>query len=164
MDALRAVSDFDSRKKATVKLKRVVLLAIAWLACILGFVGVVVPVLPTTPLLLLATFLFAKASPRCQAWIEGTKAYQTYVLPFKQAGGITVRVKVRMLVVSYILMGVSALVVRRPLVWTILGCVSLFLLWLVVLRIPTLGRDGSLTRPFGLPVRTRRPADPKADA
>lgn len=138
-----------------MKLKRAVMLAVAWIACILGFVGVVVPVLPTTPLLLLATFLFAKASPRCQAWIEGTKVYQSYVLPFKQAGGITVRAKVRILVVSYILMGVSAAVVRKPLVWVILGCVALFLLWLVVFRLPTLGKDGSLTRPFGLPVRSR---------
>lgn len=129
-------------------MKRICLLAVAWIACVLGFVGVVVPVLPTTPLLLLATFLFAKASPRCQAWIVGTRVYQRYVVPFKDAGGVTARAKVRILVVSYVVMGASAFFVRKPLVWVILGCVALFLLWLVALHIPTLGPDGVARRAF----------------
>ena len=118
-------------------MKRYILLACAWAAFALGCVGVVVPVLPTTPLLLLATFLFAKSSPRLHAWISSTKVYKTYVGAFKKAGGIPVGVKVRILFVSYLLMGVSAWAVQKPVVWVILGCVALFLLWLLAVRIPT---------------------------
>lgn len=147
-------------------MKRICLLALAWIACVLGFVGIVIPVLPTTPLLLLATFLFAKASPRCQAWIVRTRAYQAYVIPFKEAGGITVRAKVRILVVSYVIMGASAFFVRKPLVWAILGCVAAFLLWLVVFHLPTLGRDGvarkTLTGKVVTP-KSHRPADLNAE-
>lgn len=119
-------------------MKRVLLLAAAWITCALGFVGIFVPVLPTTPLLLLATFLFAKSSPRCQAWIESTKAYKAYVVPFKESGGIELKAKVRILVLSYAIMGISAALVRKPVVWVILGCVALFLLWLMMVRIPTI--------------------------
>ncbi len=142
-------------------MKRICLLAVAWIACVLGFVGIVIPVLPTTPLLLLATFLFAKASPRCQAWIENTRAYKKYVVPFKNAGGMTPRVKARMLIVSYVVLGASAFFVRKPLVWAILGAVALFLFWLVVVHLPTLGPDGIARKPFSGTVVTprRTPAD-----
>lgn len=119
------------------RLTRLLMLAGAWIACIMGCVGVFVPVLPTTPLLLLATFLFAKSSPRCHAWIVSTRVYRTYVAAFKEAGGIPIGTKVRILAVSFTLMGLSAWFVQKPLVWVILGCVSVFLLYLMLVRIPT---------------------------
>ena len=97
-----------------------------------------VPVLPTTPLLLLATFLFAKSSPRCHAWIISTRVDRTYVAACKEAGGMRLGTKVRILAVSFTLMGLSAWFVQNPLVWAILGCVSAFLLYLMFVRIPTI--------------------------
>ena len=90
------------------RIVRYLMLAGAWTACIIGCIGVFVPVLPTTPLLLLATFLFAKSSPRCHAWIISTRVYRTYVAAFKEAGGIPLGTKVRILAVSFTLMGLSA--------------------------------------------------------
>lgn len=127
---------------------RVVLLGVAWLACGLGIVGVFVPVLPTTPLLLLATFLFAKCSPRAHAWITNTKVYRTYVVPFKEAGGMPVGAKVRMLAISYAVLAVSALLVQKPLVWGILATVALFLLWLAVFHIPTVNAESVAKNAF----------------
>lgn len=119
------------------RIARILMLACAWIACILGCVGVFIPVLPTTPLLLLATFLFAKSSPRCHAWIVSTRVYKTYVEAFKQAGGIPVGTKARILAVSFAIMGVSAILVRKPVVWAVLAAVSAFLLYLMLVRIPT---------------------------
>lgn len=116
---------------------RILMLVVAWISCILGIVGVFVPVLPTTPLLLLATFLFAKSSPRCHAWIIQTKVYKNYVEAFKQAGGIPAATKVRILTISFVVMGASALLVQKPIVWIILGCVAAFLIYLMFVRIPT---------------------------
>lgn len=122
-------------------MKRILLFTLACLSCTLGIIGVVVPVLPTTPFLLLAAFLFAKSSPRCHKWLTGTKVYATYVVPFKQAGGLPARAKARILVISFSVMGTSALLVRRPVVWAILCCVALFLLYLMLVRIPTVKLD-----------------------
>lgn len=123
------------------RLTRLLMLAGAWTACILGCIGVFVPVLPTTPLLLLATFLFAKSSPHCHAWIVSTKVYKTYVEAFKQAGGIPLGTKVRILVVSFTVMGLSAWFVQKPLVWAVLAAVSVFLLYLMLVRIPTIASE-----------------------
>ena len=116
---------------------RYLMLAGAWTACIIGCIGVFVPVLPTTPLLLLATFLFAKSSPRRHAWIISTRVYRTYVAAFKEAGGIPLGTKVRILAVSFALLGASAYFVQKPVVWVVLGCVAVFLLYLMAVRIPT---------------------------
>ena len=120
---------------------RYIMLGFAWVCFAAGCIGVFVPVLPTTPLLLLATFLFARYSPRLHAWIRSTTIYQKYVAAFKKAGGIPVATKVRILAVSYAVMLISAIAVQMVHVWVILGCVALFLLWLMVFRIPTISQD-----------------------
>ncbi|MEG2458559.1 MAG: DUF454 family protein [Raoultibacter sp.] len=118
-------------------MKRILFQTLAWIAFAIGVVGVFVPVLPTTPLLLLATFLFAKSSPRCHAWLLSTKVYRRYVLPFKEAGGIPASTKVRILTLSFVVMGISAYLVQRWYIWLVLGLVSTWLVYLMCLRIPT---------------------------
>lgn len=120
-----------------------ILFVCAWIALGIGALGVFVPVLPTTPLVLLATFLFAKSSPRCHAWLCKTRIYRSYVLPFQQQGGIPFKRKLHILGVSFVVMGVSAALVQKPIVWVILGAVALFLLWLMCIRIPTVGEAPS---------------------
>ena len=120
------------------RLARSLQLAGAWASFAAGCIGIFVPVLPTTPFLLLAAFLFARSSPRTHAWLCSTTVYRRYVAAFKQAGGIPLSTKIRIVGVSYAMMGVSALVVQKPLVWAVLGCVAVFLLYLMAVRIPTI--------------------------
>lgn len=121
---------------------RVVLTAFGFVSFGLGLLGVFVPVLPTTPFMLLAAFLFAKSSPRMDAWIKSTRVWQAYGAPFKKNGGISKRKKMHILGVSYLVMGLSAVLVARPFVWAILAAVALFLAWLMLVRIPTVEEDG----------------------
>lgn len=77
-----------------------ILFCLAWLVLGLGAIGVAIPLLPTTPLVLLASALFAKSSPRFEAWLRTTRLYRSYVVPFRESGGMRARKKVSMFAVT----------------------------------------------------------------
>lgn len=49
---------------------------------IIAMIGVVLPVLPTTPILLLSAIFFARGSKRVDNWFRGTKIYQKHLADF----------------------------------------------------------------------------------
>ena len=59
-------------------------LTLAFLCLICGSVGIVIPGLPTTPLLLAASFFFAKGSDRFHRWFLGTQLYHKHLESFVQ--------------------------------------------------------------------------------
>lgn len=58
-----------------------------------GAVGVVVPGLPTTPLLLLAAACFARSSPRLYAWLLRNKTFGPLIEDYRAGRGVSARVK-----------------------------------------------------------------------
>lgn len=122
-------------------MKRIAFLAIAWLCAILGFIGVIVPVLPTTPFLLAATFFFARSSTRLHKALTNTRIYQVYVEPFKAAGGMTLAAKIRALVLCYAVMGISAFLVQKVWAWVILSLCALLMAYIILVRVPSVSTE-----------------------
>jgi len=58
---------------------RIIYLSIGFISLALAIVGVALPLLPTTPFLLLSIACFSKSSKRFEKWLYHTKLYQTYV-------------------------------------------------------------------------------------
>ncbi|UXX83807.1 YbaN family protein [Roseovarius pelagicus] len=65
-----------------------------WLSLALAALGIVLPVLPTTPLVLLAAFAFARGSPRLRAWLDGSKHFGPLIADWETTGAIPRRAKI----------------------------------------------------------------------
>lgn len=69
------------------------LVLLGTLFLVIGVVGIVVPLLPTTPFLLLAAALYVKGSPQCYAWLIHHPYFGTYIRNFRENRAIPLRVK-----------------------------------------------------------------------
>lgn len=77
---------------------RIIWLLAGFLAMGIGAVGVALPVLPTTPFLLLASFCLAKGSDRFHRWFTGTKLYKRHLESFVKNHSMTLKTKFSLLI------------------------------------------------------------------
>ncbi|MDO4216854.1 MAG: YbaN family protein [Bacteroidales bacterium] len=73
-------------------MKRYIYIILGLIAVVLGVLGVVVPGLPTTPFLLLASWLFVRSSPRLQQWLLASWLGR-YIRNYQRRGGMTISQK-----------------------------------------------------------------------
>lgn len=48
-------------------------LSFGWVFCLLGFIGLLLPIMPTTPFMIVAAYCFSKGSPRLHQWLLNQK-------------------------------------------------------------------------------------------
>ena len=74
-----------------------IFIVIGILSTILGGIGVVLPVLPTVPFLLVASFCFAKGSDRFNNWFKSTGLYKNNLESFERNKSMTKKTKWKIL-------------------------------------------------------------------
>ena len=110
-------------------------------ACIaLGLAGLVLPVLPTTPFILLAAFCFARASPRLHQWLLRSPTFGPMIREWQQHRAIPWRTKLTAIALMSATMAGSIVLFVRP--WPLQVGLSLLGLALAVwlYRIPSRDR------------------------
>jgi|AraplaDrversion2_2_1032049.scaffolds.fasta_scaffold100432_1 uncharacterized protein len=73
---------------------RLIYIAIGCTAVVLGVIGIFLPLLPTTPFLLVAAWAFAKSSPRLEAWLINHPRLGPPLRDWNERGAIPARAKV----------------------------------------------------------------------
>lgn len=102
----------------------------------LGVLGVFLPILPTTPFLLLSIACFSRSSKRFENWLYHTKMYQTYVADFRETGSIAKERKKRIIISIYILMGISIFLAPLLVVKVALFALTIFITYYLFKVIP----------------------------
>lgn len=81
-----------------MKIKNSIYVILAFICVAIGSIGIVLPVLPTTPFLLLATALFAKGSTRFHNWFTSTKLYKDHLEEFVVNKSMSLKKKLTILI------------------------------------------------------------------
>lgn len=105
-------------------MRKILYIMIGCISLGLGIIGVILPILPTVPFVLLAAFCFAKSSEKLDGWFKNTKLYKDN----NMKNGMTKQAKVRIMClvtlltsIGFIMMGLKGIVV---------GNIVLLIVWI----------------------------------
>jgi uncharacterized membrane protein YbaN (DUF454 family) len=79
------------------------------LCVVLAFLGIFLPVLPTTPFLLLAAFFFARSSDRFLHWLLHNRWFGPYIRNYREKRGMTLPHKVFTLAMLWLFLLLTAI-------------------------------------------------------
>lgn len=74
--------------------KKTILFVLGWVCVLLGFIGALLPVMPTTPFLLLAAYFFSKSSPKFHKWLLELPMFGPLIVDWEQNKVIRPKAKV----------------------------------------------------------------------
>lgn len=121
-------------------MQRFLLLSLGWLAIVLGTLGIVLPLLPTTPFVLLAAWCFARSSPRFHHWLLWRSPFGRYLRHWQRHRAMPPGAKGRAIVLIILTFAFSLWLVK--LFWLrLLLLVLLAILLLFMWRIPVVAEE-----------------------
>ncbi|ALX49195.1 YbaN family protein [Lentibacillus amyloliquefaciens] len=124
------------------RIKKALLVIAGSISLGLGLLGIILPLLPTTPLLLLAAACYVRSSERLYDWLITNKYFGSYIRNYRNGKGIPLKAKV---------MGVS-------MIWLAMSYTILFVVPLLIVQILLFGIGAFFTW-FILKQKTLRPSN-----
>ncbi len=118
----------NGSNKKTSNLSRWLLISAGTFFIGLGIIGIFLPLLPTTPFLLLAAACYARSSKRFYNWLLNNRWFGNYIKNYREGKRVPLKIKVLSISFLWFAIGYSAIFV----VHILLGRIILILIAIVV--------------------------------
>jgi len=113
-------------KDISEKLKKILYIFAGTFFLAIGTIGIVIPVLPTTPFLLLAAACYIRGSDRLYHWLLNNRIFGEFIRNYKEGKGITLRNKVLSTIFLWVTISYSALIIlKNPLIQGLLFFIAI---------------------------------------
>jgi uncharacterized protein len=119
------------------KFIKLLYIIIGFFALGLGVLGLILPVLPTTPLLLLASYCFVKGSERFERWFKGTTLYKRHLETFVKERAMTLKQKVTILVFADVMIAIPFFLMDNFMVRLLLVFIIFYKYYYFIYKIKT---------------------------
>jgi uncharacterized membrane protein YbaN (DUF454 family) len=121
------------------KFKKYLFISLGILATGLGIVGIFLPILPTTPFLLLAAILFSNSSEKFLHWLETNKLCGPYIKRYREGKGVSLKSKIIALVLLWGTISTSAIFAVPAHLWYVKILMGLVAIGVTIhlVRVPT---------------------------
>ena len=106
------------------KLKRQLLIITGTVCVVIGAIGIFIPILPTTPFLLLAAFCYLRSSPRFYHWLINNRLFGVYIRNYIEGRGIPVKLKLFTIALLWATIGISIWLTANLVVTVILSVIA----------------------------------------
>jgi len=127
--------------KGSKKIRNLILSVAGFLCLVLGAVGVVMPLVPTTPFVLLAAVCFSSSNKRVAAWLQKLPFFGAYIGNFRTKQGVSKKLKAVSILLVWLSLLTSMIMLQTPFTYVLLSivgiCVSIHLLMLKTKKQPT---------------------------
>ncbi len=98
------------------KLRRQLLIVAGTISTSIGIIGIFVPLLPTTPFLLLAAACYMRSSERFYHWLINNRLFGAYIRNYLEGRGMPLKIKIFTIILLWITIGISACIVTQNMV------------------------------------------------
>ncbi|NTW49619.1 MAG: DUF454 domain-containing protein [Chlorobiales bacterium] len=115
-----------------------ILIGVGTLCVGLAILGIFLPLLPTTPFLLLAAACYAKSSEKFYNWLISHKWFGNYIKQYREGQGIPFRAKVLGITMNWTMVLISTIFVAKILLLKVFLILSAVGVTIFMLRMPTL--------------------------
>lgn len=126
------------------RVKRAFFTAAGTVFLVLGAAGVVVPLLPSTPFLLLSAACYVRGSERMHHWLLNNKWFGRYIRNYREGKGISAKSKVVALTVLWATIFFSAFYITDMIVVQVILFVVAVVVSAHIIRLPTFRKTNSL--------------------
>ena len=120
------------------KIKKGFYISVGLLFVGLGTIGVILPILPTTPFLLLASACFVRGSDKFDKWFKGTNLYKNNLESFVNNRSMTMKTKVSILLFADVMLAFPLIILDSLVMKFILIFIILFKFYYFMFRIKTI--------------------------
>ena len=103
--------EISTKTKTRQKVVRVFFFFAGTTSLVLGAVGIVLPVLPTTPFLLLALACYLRSSERMTQWMLNNKYFGKYIRNYRAGKGIPLKTKLIAITTLWITISISSIII-----------------------------------------------------
>ena len=125
-----------------MKFKKFLYVILGCFGVAMGALGVVLPLLPAFPFLLLAAFCFARSSNKLHSWFTGTKLYKNNLESYVNGRGMTRKTKVKIMVMVTALMSIGFIMMDQvPIGRFVLAGVWMFQILYFIFGVKTKGKQ-----------------------
>lgn len=131
-----------SSKKVKNRIRKYLLITGGTISVFLAFMGIILPLLPTTPFLLLAAALYSKSSDKFYNWLINNKLFGGFIKNYREGNGITPQVKFISITSLWLVMGSTIIYAVQNIYVRILLLLIAIGVTIHLLRIPTFVKKG----------------------
>ncbi len=84
----------NEKNKKSSQIIRALLLITGTISLVIGIIGIFIPLLPTTPFLLITAACYARGSDRFYNWLLCNKLFGNYIKNYREGKGVALNIKI----------------------------------------------------------------------